>query len=134
MSKLNTSALWQLARSTHLRKRIREEFGVDRAKRMTRMMDEGEFEGDDGDALHDFLIDGISNDAVLVWETVSVDSYYDNPEWEWPIYITRFHGVYEVQSPECDPAGIFDSLEEAKSYVYSNWANARPGYRVKPSS
>lgn len=112
----------QMARSTKLRKLLREHFGPDRAKRMIRMMEAGTLEGPDGDEVHDYLENGISNDSVLAWETVSVSDYDGDPEYRWPIYVYRFHGVFQVHSPEYDRCGLFLSLDDAKSYVRFNWS------------
>lgn len=117
-------ALAQLARSTHLRKLIRDEFGENRAKAMFAMMRKNSFVGDEGNELHDFLLDGIGNDSVTVWETVHTSLYYDE-EVDWPIHVERFHGVFQVWSPEHDHVGLFLDLEDAKAYVYANWENAK---------
>ena len=132
MSQVTTFALWQFAKSTHLRKRLREEFGAARAKSMARMMEEGKLEGDDGDTLHDFLLEGMSNEGVVVWETVIEDTYYGEPV-QWPVYVKRFYGVYQVHALEYDPSELFESLDEAQSHAHCTWENVQRGWRVKPT-
>lgn len=113
--------LMTLASSQKLRESLISTFGPEVAEPMVRMLGAGRLEGETGGDLHDFLKDEISNECEETWSTVRVANYYDDEEFEWPIDVLRYEGVYLVRSPEHDDAGYFLSLEAAKKYVHTNW-------------
>jgi hypothetical protein len=120
-------ALPQLAERPGFRGLVEKTFGAERATRMFEMMQGGRFVGDDGNELHDFLAEGILNDSVPVWTGESPSRGPDGEDELWPIEVQEFHGVFRVWSPEHDTVGPFLSLDDACSFVWANWPEARKG-------
>ncbi len=124
-------ALPQLAERPELQGLLEKAFGAERAGRMLLMMRGGRFVGGDGDELHDFLADAILNDSVPVWTAENASLGIDGEDLCWPIEVQEFHGVFRVWSPEHDTTGPFLSLDEAVSFVLTNWPEVQGGSVVR---
>jgi hypothetical protein len=103
----------KLARSIIARKAIREEFGVAKAERMFAKMKAADFEGPDGYAAHNFLVDQVPNAGKVVWEALFED--------EWPISVICYGGVYLIQAVDHDDIGYFDDKDDAVDHARGNW-------------
>lgn len=121
------AALPRFAEHPEIRERLSKAFGHERTARMLAMMQAGRFSGEDGDALQDLITDAIANDSVTVWTTEHGSLGVDGEEVLWPIEVQEFCGVFQVWSPEHDKTGPFLSLDEAVSFVLTNWPEAKRG-------
>jgi hypothetical protein len=121
------AALPRFAEHPEIRERLSKAFGHERTARMLAMMQVGRFSGEDGDALQDLITNAIANDSVTVWTTEHGSLGVDGEEVLWPIQVQEFCGVFQVWSPEHDETGPFLSLDEAVSFVLTNWPEAKRG-------
>jgi hypothetical protein len=86
------------------------------------MLKSGSLEGDLGESVHDMLVDAIENDAKIVWEGVIPGS-----EFEFPVNVQSYEGVFCVWAMEYDKVGYFLSQSSAVDYIHGNWGGARGG-------
>lgn len=120
-------ALPRFAEHPEILERLSKAFGHERTARMLARMQAERFSGEDGDALHDLITDAIANDSVTVWTAEHGSLGMDGEEVLWPIEVQEFCGVFQVWSPEHDKTGPFLSLDEAVSFVLTNWPEAKRG-------
>jgi len=105
-----------LARSRNVRELLKKHFGEDRAKVAIGMMRAGRLDGGFGDEIHDFLSDAIHNEAKVVW-----DGAIPGSEFEFPVNVNAFGGIFFVWAMEYDPVGYFTSRDDAVSYIFGEW-------------
>lgn len=102
--------------------RLKEQFKGDRFAEVARMLKLGKFEGDTGDALHDFFLDEIPNEAVVRWEGA-----IPGAEFDFPVGVYEYFGVFYVWALEYDKVGYFETEADAKAYILGNWDIVKEG-------
>ena len=95
---------------------LEDNFGPTSSKEMIKMMKKGKFIGEIGYDLHDFLIDEIHNESEIAWEGEILGS-----EDEYSISVNGYHGIFFVRALEYDDYGFFSNINDAKSYILSEW-------------
>lgn len=80
------------------------------------LMRTGNLEGDLGDRVHGFLIDGIRNEAKMVW-----DGEIPGSEFTFPVNVNSYGGVVFAWAMVYDPVGYALSRGDAVSYIKFNW-------------
>ena len=105
-----------LGKNTKVIARLRRQFKGVRFAEVTRMLVQGKFEGDIGDTLYNFLLDEIPNKAVVRWRGA-----IPGTEFDFPVSVYEYFGVFYVWALEHDRVGYFESEAEAKGYIFGNW-------------
>ena len=84
------------------------------------MLQAGSLEGDLGAEVHDLLVDAIENDSTVVW-----DGTIPGSEFDFPVQVNSFGGVFYVWAIEYDKVGYFLSKSDAVDYIYGSWEEVR---------
>jgi hypothetical protein len=111
-----------LGKSPKVIARLRKQFKGARFAEVAHMLEQGKFEGDTGDALHDFFLDEIPNEAVVRWEGA-----IPGAEFDFPVGVYEYFGIFYVWALEYDKVGYFETEADAKAYIYGNWDVVKDG-------
>lgn len=109
-----------LAESPAVRELLEKSLGEDTAAAAISMLQSAKLDGDLGATVHDLLVDAIENESDVVW-----DGLIPGNEFDFPVQVSAYGGVYYVWALESDNMGYFLTLEDAVDYVHSSWNGAK---------
>ncbi len=84
------------------------------------MLKSARLDGELGATVHDLLLDAIDNESNDVW-----DGLIPGSEFDFPVQVKTYGGVYYVWALEYDDVGYFLTLEDAIDYIHSSWDGVR---------
>lgn len=116
------AALPILRKSPKVIARLKRVFKGIQFAEVARMLEQGAFEGDTGDALYNFFQDEIPNNAVVRWQGAIPGADFD-----YPAQIREYFGVFYVWALEYDKVGYFVTESDASTYIYGNWDIVKVG-------
>lgn len=109
-----------LARSRAVRATLRNTLNEPDVSAALAMLKSGSLVGDLGAEVHDQLADAIGNESKVVWEGSIPGSEFD-----FPVQVKSFGGVFYVWAMEYDDVGYFLSREAAVDYIRASWDGVR---------
>jgi hypothetical protein len=109
-----------LARSKVVQTTLREALKEPDASAALAMLKSGSLVGDLGAEVHDLLADAIVNGSTIVW-----DGAIPGDEFDFPVHVKSFGGVFYVWAMECDDVGYFLSRSRAVDFIRGNWDGVR---------
>jgi hypothetical protein len=105
-----------LARNETVQELLRRSFNTSDVVDALDMLSSGALNGDLGAEVHDLLVDAIENDSRTVWTGAIPGSEFD-----FPVHVQTFGGVFYVWALEYDKVGYFLSTSAAVDFIKSNW-------------
>jgi hypothetical protein len=109
-----------LAQSEEVLATLQATFNASECAAALDLLRSGALVGQFGAEVHDLLVDAIENESRVVWEGV-----IPGTEFDFPVHVKSFGGVFFVWAMEYDNVGYFRAERDAVGYIRGNWHGVR---------